>query len=180
MTLRHLGTFLSLSKSGKFDMSFSAFEAISKYCLDKDIDFPVRNQAYAIYTTKHKDAIESYKKSNGNNISPKETNAIEKTLISPSSMDEYINSAAQIITDIKQTAIAPYKNKFKWGEFGVSVGASVLGAFLFLLLLIVLVYAAEEQVKSLVAPLVYPDSSSAESESPNKPLKDDAKKNDGQ
>jgi hypothetical protein len=95
-------------------------------------------------------------------------------------MDEYINSAAQIITDIKQTAIAPYKNKFKWGEFGVSVGASVLGAFLFLLLLIVLVYAAEEQVKSLVAPLVYPDSSSAESESPNKPLKDDAKKNYGQ
>ncbi len=160
-------------------MSLSAFEVISNYCIESNIDFPIRNQAYAIYTQKHKETIENHKKSNANNITPKERKTIETALVSDSSIGEYIASAIQIISDIKQTAIAPYKNKFKWGEFWISVGASVVGAFLFLLLLIVLIYVAEEQIKSIVAPLVYEETNSTnEKVNPNDALKRDAEEAD--
>lgn len=136
-------------------MSSSPFDIISKHCIDNDIDFPIRNQAYAIYTQKLKDVIENHKLSNGGKITPKDEQTIQNMLISDIAITEYVTSAEQIISDIKQSAIDPYRNKFNWREFWVSVGSSVLGAFLFSVLLVSLVFIAEEQVKSVIAPLIY-------------------------
>jgi hypothetical protein len=76
-------------------------------------------------------------------------------LISDASISGYVSSAEKIISDIKQTAVEPYKNKFDWGEYWISVSSSIVGAFIFSILLVLLVFLAEEQIKSIIAPLVY-------------------------
>jgi hypothetical protein len=143
------------------------------YCIDKDIDFPVRNQAFAIYTQKLQEAIKNHKASNGGKIAPKDEQTLQNMLISESAIKEYIGSAEQIISDIKQTAIDPYRNKFNWGDFWVSVGSSVLGAFIFSVLLVSLVFIAEEQVKSIVAPLVYEQKKEVKQNNLNKVIQSD-------
>lgn len=133
----------------------SAFDQISKYCLDNDIDFPIRNQAYAIYTVKLQDAICNHKQQNNGKITPKEELAIQNMLISEVAIKDNIIAAQQIITSIQDAAIEPYKKSFNWGEFWVSVGASIVGAFIFSVLIIGLVFVSQEQIKSVVAPILY-------------------------
>ena len=133
----------------------SAFDQISKYCIDNDIDFPVRNQAYAIYTQKLKDAISNHKAQHNGRITPKEEQAIKSTLISEAAIKDSIFSAQQIITSIQDAAIEPYTKKFNLGEFWISVCASIVGAFAFSIIIIGLIFVAQEEIKSVVAPLIY-------------------------
>ncbi|MEV8190547.1 MULTISPECIES: hypothetical protein [Bacteria] len=136
-------------------MSQSTFDAISKYCIDNDKDFPVRNQAFAIYAQKLKDAIQNHIDKNNGRITPAQESTIHSMMESEAEIRGYVLAAEQIIADLKESAIKPYKSGFSWKDFWVSVGASVLGAFLYSVLLLVLFIVAEEQIKSWVAPMVY-------------------------
>ncbi|MDO3383010.1 hypothetical protein [Gilvimarinus algae] len=135
-------------------MSSSAFDAISKFCLDNDKDFPVRNQAFAIYAQKLKEAIENHKQKNGR-ITPAQESTIHNMMESESEIRGYVVAAERIISDIKETAIEPYKSSFNWKDYWISVSSSVLGAFFYSVLLVIMFVVAEEQIKSWVAPMVY-------------------------
>ena len=140
-------------------MSDSAFDIISKYCLDHGHDVPVRNHSFAIYTQKHKEAIEHHKKTNQGRITPKIESALETTHLAEQELRGYVAEAERIIRAAEEDLLAPYQNKSVWSGFWISVLSSTLGSFFFVLLLFLLFLLAEDQIRPMVHRFMEPKDS---------------------
>lgn len=128
------------------------YDVVSQYCLDHNKDFPVRNHAYAIYTQKLKDSIDDYKNKYNGEITPAAEKAIRQSHISEHEVRGYVAEAERIVSFMKEDAIRPYLTRFSWRDFWIAVAASAVGAFVFSVLLLGLIYLAQEQVRSWILP----------------------------
>ncbi|HEC61668.1 hypothetical protein LCGC14_3146720 [marine sediment metagenome] len=130
-------------------MSDSPFDIITKYCLDRGKDFPVRNHAFAIFTQKLKDAIENHKKNNQGKITPTIEAAFQQAQLSDNELKADVAEAERNISSMEEEILRPYRNRSRLKEFGVSVLASILGALIFTALLFGLFVLAEDQVRPI-------------------------------
>lgn len=120
-----------------------SFEKITSYCDKRGKDIMVRNHAYCIYMTLLNDAIREIP-----NTQKARIDASSEALLTKHAIEGYISRAESIIHDSNQSLISPYINSSSTNSFWVNVLSSVVGAFLYSILLIVFFYLGKDQIST--------------------------------
>lgn len=129
------------------------YELIKAYCHSEEKAIRVRNYTYCIYKEKFLSSLEKHKEENMT-LTKDAIETIRQTLLTEDSIQHYVIVAESIIQNENETIIEPYKKTFNWPAFGYSTMSSVLGGFIYSVLLLVLFWVAGSQILSWLQSLV--------------------------
>lgn len=128
-------------KHGRGKM-IEAFDLITKYCEKHNKGVMIRNHAVCIYLSALKEVSDTTE-----NQTLSKIGVIKATLLKEQSIAGYISRAESILDEYNQALIEPYKANDK-GVFWVSVASSVVGSFLFSVIILLIFWLGKEQVKT--------------------------------
>jgi predicted PurR-regulated permease PerM len=119
-----------------------SFDQITDYCERNNKSISIRNHAVCIYLSVLKEA---------NNIpqnqTPARIEASKATLLTEQSIAGYVSRAESILDEYNQALIGPYKDRPN-SSFASNVLSSVIGSFVFSLIIVAAFYLGKEQVQS--------------------------------
>ena len=118
-----------------------SFDKLTSYCDKRGKDILVRNHAYCIYMTVLNGAIKSIPSTQKARIE-----ASSEALLTEQAIEGYISRAETIIQDTNNALIAPYIMTKTNNSFWKNVLSSVVGAFAYSLLLIIIFYLGKDQI----------------------------------
>ena len=127
-------------------MNIPPYEIIKKYCYENKKDERVFNYAYCIY----KDTILSSYKDLKENIS----GDMKKALLTNKNIELFVNKAEYKLKKDNEKVIEPYKKEFSRKNFKMSVYSSILGNFIYSMLLLLIFWVAGSQILSWLQSLV--------------------------
>lgn len=119
-----------------------AFEKITEFCNTRNKDIIVRNHAYCIYMNVLQKAL-----ANHDNLTPLRTETARLALLTDEAIEGYVSRADALVDSSTQAIIAPYENQHSTREFWRGVASSVLGSFIFTVLLVFIFWLAREQIR---------------------------------
>lgn len=128
----------------------SPYQQIDEFCQKEKKDKIIERILYHKFMEELTELKDSYKKDNADNEPPNETlNGYVATLLSANNLTKNIRLAEEELEDALKDKIVKIRRSIGRANFGKSVLSSVIGSFIFILLLIAIFFVAENQVKSL-------------------------------
>jgi hypothetical protein len=129
----------------------SPFVIIREYCSKEKTSKLIERILFHKFEEELNELLESYRKDhNGQDPSQDTINGYISTLLSETNLSKNIKLAEEEIREELEDEINKIKKKIGNINFWKSVGASILGSFFFTILLIIIFFIAENQVKSLL------------------------------
>ena len=115
-----------------------SFKSITDYCIRTGKGLNIRDHAYCIFMSVLQSALDKHHASNGADAKPKEIASMESTLLTADAIEGYVARA--------EAKVASYEKAFHAKQFWFSVMASILGALLYSLLLLLIFWVARDQI----------------------------------
>ena len=128
----------------------SPYQQITGFCQKEKKDKIIERILYHKFMEELTELKDSFKKDNADNEPPNETlNGYVATLLSANNLTKNIRLAEEELEDALKDKIVKIRRSIGRSNFWKSVLSSVIGSFIFILLLIAIFIVAENQVKSL-------------------------------
>ena len=118
-----------------------AFDKITEFCNARTKDVVIRNHAFCIYVNVLQKAL-----ANHNNPTRQKTETTCVALLTDEAIEGYVSRAESLVDDMTQAIIEPYEKQRVIRYFWRGVASSVLGSFIFTLLLVLVFWLAREQI----------------------------------
>ncbi|MCP4135113.1 MAG: hypothetical protein GY754_29355 [bacterium] len=129
-------------------MNKDPFEIVTEYCRSIKKGSSIRNTAFCLYYKKYLSAVKKHTAEKGGELSVAEIENIKNTLLTAEAVEHDIFLAESVFKESAAQLEVSFKKKYKRGNFHLSLWASVLGTFIYSVLLLVVFKLAEEQVKA--------------------------------
>ena len=126
-----------------------SFKTVSEYCTRSGKDIQVRNHAYCLFVTAFQRALEEHRKANnGAEAKPKEITDKKAALLTPDSIEGYISRAEALVDAASEDIRKTYEKAYKKQQFLSSVFASVLAAFIYSIIIVVVYWIGRDQINT--------------------------------
>lgn len=119
-----------------------AFDKITEFCNARTKDVVVRNHAFCIYVNVLQKAL-----ANHENPTRQKTETTRTALLTDEAIEGYVSRAESLVDNMTQAIIEPYEKQRSIRDFWRGVASSVVGSFIFTVLLILVFWLAREQIR---------------------------------
>ena len=128
----------------------SPFEHIKKFCRDRNLVKLHERILFHKFNEDFYDLIASYETSENKAPSADIVKGFESTLLSDNTLSTNIRLADEEIDEHIEKEIKKVERKYSFGNFSLSVFASLLASFLFAIILVLIFTVAQSQIRSWV------------------------------
>ena len=126
-----------------------SFKTVSEYCRRSGKNIQVRNHAYCLFVTAFQNALEEHKNANnGVEPKPKEVSDKKTALLTPDSIEGYISRAEALVEASADDIRKGYERTYRIQQFKSSVLASVLAAFIYSIIIILVFLLGRDQIQA--------------------------------
>ena len=131
---------------------------ITDFCEKVNVQKTIERILYHKYQEDMNELVQSYRDENNNEEPPQDTIVgFKQSLLSENTLSSNLRLAEEEIESILKEEIKAEKKKMGRVKFWISVGASVVGSFIFIGILIITFAVANNQIKNLLGVESYGD-----------------------
>jgi len=122
---------------------FYAYEAITAYCSSHGKHLAVRNHADCLYLETLREALSSQERN-----TPSVVENTESALLTEQAIQGYVARAESFTDGVINAALEPMLREKRHASFWDGVASSILGSFLFSILLLIVFWVGKDQIES--------------------------------
>jgi hypothetical protein len=140
-------------------IDFRVYDKINDYCISNKLPKIYRKLLYYKYVEEMKGLIESYKTKNANDPNNDILTGFDDSCLSDERLSNNVKLVADEIKDVTDSEVKKFKKRQSRKEFWLSVWASVLASFIFVISAITVYKVGEDQFNSWIGDNNEPKSS---------------------